>query len=160
MQVEDLHFLGGFDAGTNLAQVVELAALRGPLEVERVAQRVEMRLADEGRNQRNGQQHDQPGRIHQQANRQAGHGDSILHLAEQLAHQVHAVHGLAACAIQLVLPVGVFKILKIQLRGMFHQPHAGRVVEQLRQQGIGVADQAAEQVRADCQRQFQRQQLQ
>lgn len=160
MQVEDFDFLGRLHAGADLAQVIELAPFRRPLEIERIPQRIEVCLADEGRNQRNRQQHDQPGRVDHQAHRQADHGNGVLHLAEQLAHQVHAVHGLASRAIQLVLPVRVFEILQIQLRGMFHQTHAGGVVEQLRQQRIGVADQPAEQVRADRQRQFQRQQFQ
>ncbi|KAG1376834.1 hypothetical protein G6F59_018227 [Rhizopus arrhizus] len=43
---------------------------------------------------------------------------------------------------------------------MFHQPDAGDVGEQFRQQGIGIADQAAEQVRGDGQAEFQCQQAQ
>ncbi len=119
-----------------------------------------MRLADEGRNQRDRQQHDQPRRIDHQAHRQADHGEGVLHLPEQLAHQIHAVHGLTARAIQLVLPVGIFEVLQIQLRGMFHQAHAGSIVEQFRQQRIGVADQPAEQVRTNRQCELQRQQFQ
>jgi hypothetical protein len=62
VQVVDLHFLGRFHTGTELAQVVELAALGRPLEVEAVAGRVEVRFADEGRHQCQRQQQDQPRR--------------------------------------------------------------------------------------------------
>jgi hypothetical protein len=40
---------------------------------------------------------------------------------------------------------------------MFHQPDAGDVGEQFREQGIGMADQPAEQVRGDGQAELQRQ---
>ena len=70
----------------------------------------------------------------------------VLHLAEQLAHQVHAPHRLAARAIELVLQVGVLEILEVERRGVLHQPDAGRVGEQFRQQSVGIADHAPEQV--------------
>ncbi|MNN05900.1 hypothetical protein D3C81_1186750 [compost metagenome] len=158
MQVEDLYFLGRFHTGAELAQVVQLAAFRRPQEVEAVTGRIEVRLANERRHQRQCQQQDQPRRIDQQADGQAGDGDRILHLAEQLAHQVHPAHGLAPRTVQLVLQVRVLEVLQVQGGCVFHQAHAGDVGEQFRQQGIGVADQAAEQVRGDGQAQFQRQQ--
>ena len=117
-----------------------------------------MRLADEGRNQRHGQQQHQPRRIHQQPDREADHGDAVLHLAEQLAHQAHAAHGLAARAVELVLQVGILEVLEVERRGMFHQPDAGGVGEQFRQQPVAVADHPAEQVGADRQRELQREQ--
>ncbi|MNV19490.1 hypothetical protein D3C71_1103550 [compost metagenome] len=160
MEVEDLHLLGGFHAGPDLAQVVQLAALGRPLEVERVTGRVEMRFADEGRHQRHCQQQDQPGRVHQQAHRQAGHGDGVLHLAEQLAHQVHPAHGLAPRAVQLVLQVRIFEVLQVQLGGVFHQPHAGDVGEQLGEQAVGIVHRAAQQVRDDRQAELEGQQAQ
>src|SRR5690606_8682625 len=80
------------------------------------------------------------------------------HLAEQLAHQVHPTHGLAPCALQLVLQLRVLEILQVQRRGVFHQVYAGGVGEQLGEQRIGVADDAAEQVRADRQPELQCQQ--
>ncbi len=160
VQVEDLHFLRGLDAGADLAQVVELAPLRRPLVVERIAQRVEVRFADKGRHQRHRQQRDQPRRVHQQADGEAGHGDGVLQLPEQLAHQVHPPHALPPCAVQAVLQFGVLEVLQVQQRGMLHQAHAGGVVEQLREQVVGIGHQPAKQVRADRQRQLQRQQRQ
>ena len=52
VEAEDLHFLGGLDAGRGLPHVVDLAPLRRAAEIERIALRVEMRLAEEGRHQR------------------------------------------------------------------------------------------------------------
>ena len=45
-----------------------------------------MRLAEERGHQRDGEQQDQPRRIHDQAGGERDHGDEILRLAEQLAH--------------------------------------------------------------------------
>jgi len=160
MEVEDLHLLGSLHAGPDLAQILQLAALGRPLEVEAVTGCVEVRFADEGRDQCHRQQQDQPRRVHDQADREAGHRDAVLHLAEQLAHQVHPAHGLAPCPVQFVLQVGVFEILQVQLGGVFHQAHAGDVGEQLRQQGIGVADHAAKQVRGHRQAELEREQAQ
>ena len=67
VEVEDLDLFRGLDAGAHLPQVFELAPLGRPLEVERVVERVEVRLADERRHQRDRQQQDQPRRVHQQA---------------------------------------------------------------------------------------------
>ena len=158
VEVEDLHLLRRLHAGAHLAHVFELASFRRPGVVERVAQRVEMRLADERRHQRHRQQHDQPWRVDQQAGGEADHGDRILHLAEQLAHQVHAAHRLATRAIELVLQVGILEVLQVQRRRMLHQAHAGGVGEQFRQQRVAVADQAAEQVGTDRQRELDHQQ--
>jgi hypothetical protein len=88
-----------------------------------------MRFADEGRDQRHGQQQHQPRCVGQQSDGEADHGDRVLRLAEQLAHQVHPAHGLPARAIQLVLQLGVLEILQVQGGRVFHQAHAGGVGE-------------------------------
>ena len=154
MEVEDLHLLRGFHARAHLPHVLELAALRRPGEVERVAQGVEVRFADEGRDQRDRQQQDQPGRIDQQPDGEADDGDRVLDLPEQLAHQVRAAHGLAPGALELVLQLRVLEVGEVQRGRVLHQAHAGGVGEQLRQQRIAVADHPAEQVRQDCQAQL------
>ncbi len=87
VQAEDLHFLGRFDARAGLPHVIELAPLGRPREVERIALRVEVRLADERRHQRDREQHDQPRCEDEQAGRKADDGDHVLRLAEQLADQ-------------------------------------------------------------------------
>ena len=51
VEAEDFHFLGGFDAGRRLPHVIHFAPLRRAAEIERIALRVEMRLAEEGRHQ-------------------------------------------------------------------------------------------------------------
>jgi len=158
VEVEDLHLLGRLHAGAGLAQVLQLAPLRGPLEIEGVAQGVEVGLADERRHQGHGQQQDQPGRVHQQAHAEADHGDGVLDLAEQLAHQVHPAHGLAPGAVQPVLQVRILEVLQVQGGGVLHQAHAAGIGEQFREQAVGVADHPAQQVRAHRHRQLQRQQ--
>src|SRR5678816_570244 len=65
VEVEDLDLFRCLDAGAHLPQVFELTPLGSPLEVERVVERVEVRLADERRHQRDRQQQDQPRRVHQ-----------------------------------------------------------------------------------------------
>ena len=117
-----------------------------------------MRLADEGGHQCHHQQQDQPGGVYQQAGGEADHRDRVLRLPEQLAHQVHPPHGLAARAIQLVLQIRILEVLQIQPRRVFHQADAGGVGEQFRQQRVGVADEPAQQIRQDGQAELQRQQ--
>ncbi len=151
VEVEDLHLLRRLHARAHLADVFELAPLRSPLEVQRVTERVEVRLADERRQQRHRQQHDQPWCVDQQACGEADHRDDVLHLAEQLAHQVHAPHRLATRAVELVLQVRVLEILQVERGRVLHQTHAGRVGEQFGQQRIAVTDQSAQQVRRDRQ---------
>ena len=160
VEAEDLDLFRGLHAGAHLPDVLELPAFRRPLEVERVIERVEMRFADERRHQRDRQQHDQPGGVDEQSGREAHHGHRVLRLPEQLAHQVHAAHGLAPRAVQLVLQVGVLEVLQVERGGVLHQPDAGGVGEQLRQRRVGVAHQPAEHVRADRQSELQQQQPQ
>ncbi len=118
MEAEDLYFLGRLHARRGLADIVEFAPLRRAAEVERVALGVEVRFAEEGGNQRHQQQHDQPGREDDEAGGEARHGDEVLCLAEELAHQGHAAAGLAAGAFELILKAGILEILEVQRRGM------------------------------------------
>jgi hypothetical protein len=119
-----------------------------------------VRFADEGGHQRDRQQRDQPGRVHQQAGREADHRDHVLRLAEQLAHQVHPAHGLAPGAVQLVLQIGVLEVLQIQRGRVFHQADAGGIGEQLGEHRVGIAHQPAEQVGGDRQPELGQQQPQ
>ena len=160
VEAEALHFLGRTGAGADLAHVIQFAPLRRRLEIDRVALRVEMHLADEGGHQRHQQQHDQPGRIDQQADREADDGDDVLRLAQQLRHQRAAPRDLATRAVELVLQVGVLEVLEVERRGVFHQLDAGAVGIQLRQQRVDQADDAAEDVGGHRQRELQRQQHQ
>ena len=146
VEAEDLHFLGGLGAGRGLADIVELAPLGRAAEVERVALGVEMGFAQERRDQRHDQQHDQPGREDDQAGREAGHGDEVLRLREELAHQGHAAAGLAAGAFELVLELGILEILEVEGCGMFHQPHARTGADALGQHPVEQRDHAAQHV--------------
>ena len=71
VESEDLHFLRRFRAGSGLPHVVELAPLGRAREVERIALRIEMRLADERRQERDGEKHDEPRGIDQESRREA-----------------------------------------------------------------------------------------
>src|SRR6185312_14895878 len=51
VEAEDFHFLGGFNTGGGLPDIVEFAPLRGADEIKRIALGVEMRLADKRRNE-------------------------------------------------------------------------------------------------------------
>ena len=82
VETEDLHFLGGFDAGGSLPHIVEFAPLRRAAVIERIALRVEMRLADEGRHQRHKQKDDQPGRVEDQAGSKTRDRHDVLGLTE------------------------------------------------------------------------------
>ena len=77
-----------------------------------------MRLAEEGRHQRQHQHGDQPRRVEDQPGGKTRHRDDILRLTEQLPHQRHAARGLAARAFELILKLGVLEILEIERRGV------------------------------------------
>ena len=105
-----------------------------------------MRFANECRQQCNRQQHDQPRRVRQQTGAKRQNGNQILCLTEQLRHQTHAPHGLAARPFQLILQIGVLEILEIQGRRMLHQPDRGGVSEHLGQHRVHIARQPTEQI--------------
>ena len=69
-------------------------------EVERITLRVEVRLADERRQQRHREQRDQPRRVNDQPGRKADDGDHILRLAEELPDQAGAPARLPPRALQ------------------------------------------------------------
>ena len=146
VEAEDLHFLRRLDAGAGLAHVVELAPLRRAQVVERVALRVEVRLAEERRHQRQRQQHDQPRRVEHQRRGEAQDGDDVLRLAEHLAHQRAAADRLPARALQPVLQLAVLEVLEVERRRVLHQAQAGGVGELLRQQRVEQRHRAPEHV--------------
>ena len=154
VQAEDLHFLRGLDAGPGLADVVELAPLRRPRVVERVALRVEVRLAEERGHERQHQQRDQPRRVDQQAGGEARDGHHVLGLAEDLAHQRGAAHGLAPRAVQAVLQLAVLEVLEVEGGRVLHEADAGGVGEPLGEQRVQERDDAAEHVGEHGQRQL------
>ena len=158
IEAEDLHFLRGLDAGRGLAHVVELAPLRRAGEVERVALRVEVRLAEERRDQRQQQQHDEPRRVDQQAGGEARDGHHVLRLVEELAHQRHAPAGLAARALELVLQLAVLEILEVERGRMLHQPQARRVADPLREQRVDQRHDAPSRSDSDGQPELDREQ--
>ncbi len=113
-----------------------------------------MHFTQERRQQCDQHQPDQPRRVGHQPGGEGDHGEDVLGLAEQLAHQRAAAHGLAARAFQLVLQLAVFEVFQIQRRRVFHQPHAGGIDVQLGQRGIDESDRAPEHVGQQRQAEF------
>lgn len=66
----------------DLAYVIELAPLRRTHVAERVAQRVEVRFAEERGHQSDGKQHDQPRGVNDQTRGEGYDRDDVLGLAE------------------------------------------------------------------------------
>ncbi len=81
-EAEDLNFFGRVRAGGDLADVIQFAPLRRAHVAERIAQRVEVRFAEERGHQGDGQQHDQPRRVNDQARGEGHDRDDVLGLAE------------------------------------------------------------------------------
>jgi hypothetical protein len=154
VEAEDLHFLRRLDAGAGLPDVVQLAPSRRAAVIQGVAARVEVQLAQERRHQRDEQQRDQPRRVRDQARREGGDRDDVLCLPEQLRQQRQPAAGLPPRPLQAVLHLAVLEVLQVQRRRVLHQPHAGRVVEALREEGVRQRDHAAQHVGDDGQRQF------
>ena len=86
VEPENLHLLGGFDAGGGLPDVIEFAPLRRAAKIERITFGAKMRLAQKGRRQGENKQRDEPGRIDNEAGGEARHRHHVLRLAQQLAH--------------------------------------------------------------------------
>ena len=136
MQAEQLDLLGRRRAGAGLAQIVQFAPLGGAEGAQRVALRVEAQLAEEGRHQRGRQQQHQPRRVGGDAGGEAGQGDDVLRLAEQLADQPGAPARLAPGAVQLILDFAVLEVAQVERRRVLHQAQAGRVAELVGQQRV------------------------
>ncbi len=85
-----------------------------------------MRLADECRDERDREQHDEPRRVDEQARGEAGDGDQVLRLAEKLAHEPGAAGRLRARPLEPILELAILEILEVEARRVLHQPHAGR----------------------------------
>ena len=158
VEAEDLHFLRRLGAGAGLPHVVELAPLGRAGEVERIALRVEVRLADERGQERDGEQHDEPRRVDEEPRGEAHDGDDVLRLAEELADEARAARGLAPRALQPVLQLAVLEVLEVERGRVLHEPQARLVAELLGQQRIEQRDEAAEHVGGDREPELQREQ--
>ena len=154
VETENLHFLGGLNAGGGLPHIVEFAPLRRAAVIERIALRVEMRLADESRHQRHKQQHDEPGRVNDESGGKARHRHDVLRLTEQLRHQRHPPAGLAARALELILEIGVLKILQVESCRMLHQTDARGIGHAFGKQAVDERDDAPENVGQNGHREF------
>ena len=117
-----------------------------------------MRLADECRHKRYGQQRDQPRCVDDQSRAEADDGDHVLDLPEQLADQRHSSRRLAPRPIEPVLQFAVLEIFQVERRRVLHQAQAGGVAELLGQQRIEQRNRTAEDVGRNCEGEFQQQQ--
>ncbi len=158
-EAEEFYLLGGFGAGADVAQIFELAPLRGAHAVEVVGAGVELRLADDRWDERDGEQQDQPGRVDEEAGGKRQDGDDRLALAEDLRQQRVAAGGLAAGALQPVLVFAGFEVAEIEPGGMLHQLHADHVGVQLGENAVDQRDAAAKQIGGYHEREFERQEL-
>ena len=143
-QAEQLELLGRDVAGADVAQVVELAALRGPGVEQRVAQRGEVGLAQERGEHRDDQQDQEPGDVHRERRGQRHQGDEILQRREEHGEEPDAAHRLPAGPLQLVVDLGVLELLQVEGGRVLHQLDAGAVGEQVAQQALQQGGDAAQ----------------
>ena len=155
VQAEDLHFLGRLRARARLPHVIELAPLRRAGVVERIALRVEMRLADECGQESDGKERDEPRSVDEQPRGEACDSDDILRLAEELPDQARTSGRLPPCPFQPILQLAVLEVLEVERGGVFHEPKAGLVAEPLRQQRVQQRHGAAKDVGEDRESEFQ-----
>ena len=83
-EAEELHLLGRPVARADVANVVELAALRRPAKEQRVRERREMRLAEEARQHRDDEEHEQPRRLRRERDAQRDEREHALPHPQQL----------------------------------------------------------------------------
>ena len=119
-----------------------------------------MRLAEEGGDQRQQQQHDQPRRIGGEPGGEADDGDDVLRLAEHLADERRAPADLPPGAVELVLDLAVLEVLEVERRGVLHQPDAGGIGEPFGQQRVHQGHHPAQNVRRHCEPQLRQDQQQ
>jgi hypothetical protein len=90
-----------------------------------------VRLAEERGHERQHQQRDQPRCVRQEAGAEARDRHHVLGLAEDLAHQGRAAHGLAPRAVQAVLQLAVLEVLEVEGGRVRHEADARGVGEPL-----------------------------
>ena len=154
VETENLYFLCGFNAGGGLPHIVEFPPFRRAAVIERIALRVEMGLSNESRHQCDQQQHDEPGGVNNERGSKAHHSHNVLRLTEQLRHQRHPPAGLAAGALELILEIGVLKILQVESRSVLHQTDTRGVGHPLGKQTVDERDDAPENVGQNGHRKF------
>ena len=108
-----------------------------------------MGLAEEGRHEREEEQHDQPRRDDDEAGGEGDDGDEVLPLVEHLPDEAEAARRLPPGALELVVEVGVLEVLQVQLGGVLHQPHRRLVREEVAEEAVEEGGGAAQDVRED-----------
>ncbi len=140
-QTEDLHFLGRFGAGPDVAEVVELATLGRPGAGERVVALVEVRFAQKRRDYGHDQNQDQPRTERHHSGPEQQQRKDVLNLRKYLREQYSAAGGLTPGAFELVVENGILELVQIQLCRVVDQIHGGFIGHQIAQQTIAQANQ-------------------
>src|SRR5690606_35734214 len=111
-------------AGPHHTEVVELSPFRRAAEEEGVAEGGEVRLTQEARDYRKGQQENEPRVEGEQRSSERCEGDGILQHAEQLCKKAEPCRRLAASSFQLVVELGVLELGQVQRGRVAHEPDA------------------------------------
>ena len=156
---QQLELLGGDVAGRDVAEIVELPALGSPGVEQRIAERGEVRLAQEGRQHGHDQQDQQPGDVHRQRHRQGDERDQVLQRGEQEGEEPDAVHRLPAGPLQPVVDLRVLELLQVECSGVAHELDAGPVGEEIAEQALQQGREPAESLAHQRDAQLQGEQL-
>jgi len=146
---KELHLLRHLIRRPHIAQVVEQAPLRSPLEQQGIAERGVVRLAKEGRSHGHEEQQQQPRQLQQQHARERGERHQVLGRGQEQRDQPDAPHRLTARPLEVVVGLGVLVLREVEGRGVLHQPHAEAVREQVAEQTLEQRRQACEPLTGD-----------
>ena len=145
-KVEDFDLLGGFVAGANEAQVIQLPSFGRPVQGQGIGLLVEVRFTQKRRDHRDDQDQNQPRIEGHQTRAQKKNGDDVLKLSQYLRHQYSSVGSLAASTLQLVVKLGVFKLKQVQLGCVLHDIDRGSVGDQVTKQVLRQANTPVEKI--------------
>jgi hypothetical protein len=143
-EVEQLHFLRHLVRGTGVAQVVEQAALRSPLEQQRVAQRRVVGLPEERRHHGDHEQDEEPRQLNEDHAGERRQRHQVLHGGEQQGDEADPAERLAARALEVVVGLGVLVLRQVERGGVLHQANTDAVRKQVAQQTFQQCRQAGQ----------------
>ncbi len=145
-QAEDLDLLGAVGAGSEIAEVIELAALGRPFVKDGIGEGGEMGFAEESGNNGGDEEHHQPGRKDDQAGGERDKADAVLGDVQERGEQRDAAGGLAAGAFELVMEDRVFKGDQVEAGGVLHEADADAVGEAVGEKAVAEGVEAAEDI--------------
>src|SRR5579875_2590811 len=148
-QAEHFDFFGALRAGSEDAQIIEQAALRGPAVEDGIRQCREVCFPQKRRNYSGDQQGHQPGRENDEQTGKGEQTDGVLAQAEQGGKEPQPSGGLAARALQLVVKDRVLEGGQIQAAGVPHQADADPICEAVAQQALAKSVGAGQKIASD-----------